>query len=634
MLNYDGNRFTASQNCSYYVDKECSQKPVVAYDTEVLISAYNVDREYQYIGVTNNNYLLKTTDVLHYLRQKAKAENDVDSYDLSNATFKISLTTTYSYKEGSTTYDITDTREYNNVPIGEIVKTDYHGIAVDSENGIRVTSFELPVVGKITKFKIEARKNENNLVSSPLQKILKDASKYEVETADTTDLEYNFNLFDFGEGTSSSPYIIKNNTHFANINYRLTRPEYLQKYTQTKIIVKTYRGQKTTTTQKGKITETDTQYFFKQNTSEISVATDGFAIAQTFNGVYDGGNNKISASIISVSALEERVTAKVPSGDSYSAVEFTKGAGVFKEIGQDAQIKNLKLAFNLAVDANLSQNIGADAALVGGLVFKNLGIVDGITVTSSSVSFASALKPSGTLAVAPVVGENKATARNLVTEADVDITNNITGVSQNFFYGGLVGFNNYKKATIRFVKSKNATGATSGHINITFRNNTNGAVGAAGVVICAEDSLVDMALNTKDITITANGASAYVGGVVLLGTSAQLFSCVNTAAIKSSSAAYAGGIANSFFNSSVDTIVGLGTVNGKIDKLFAAKMTFASSSTSPIAYTYSSYSPSGSFTLRKITKDQNITCKNNNKFQIQVKFASTTNFSADIVYIG
>lgn len=634
VLNYDGNRFTASQNCPYYVDKECSQKPVVAYDTEVLISAYNVGREYQYIGVTNNNYLLKTTDVLHYLRQKAKAENDVDSYDLSNATFKISLTTTYSYKEGSTTYDITDTREYNNVPIGEIVKTDYHGIAVDSENGIRVTSFELPVVGKITKFKIEARKNENNLVSSPLQKILKDASKYEVETAGTTAKEYNFNLFDFGEGTSSSPYIIKNNTHFANINYRLTRPEYLQKYTQTKIIVKTRRGIKTTTTQKGKITETDTQYFFKQNTSEISAATDGFAIAQTFNGVYDGGNNKISASIISVSALEERVTAKVPSGDSYSAVEFTKGAGVFKEIGQDAQIKNLKLAFNLAVDANLSQNIGADAALVGGLVFKNLGIVDGITVTSSSVSFASALKPSGTLAVAPVVGENKATARNLVTEADVDITNNITGVSQNFFYGGLVGFNNYKKATIRFVKSKNATGATSGHINITFRNNTNGAVGAAGVVICAEDSLVDMALNTKDITITANGASAYVGGVVLLGTSAQLFSCVNTAAIKSSSAAYAGGIANSFFNSSVDTIVGLGTVNGKIDKLFAARMTFASNSTSPIAYTYSSYSPSGSFTPKKITKDENIPCKNNNKFQIQVKFASTTNFSADIVYIG
>lgn len=641
VLNYDGNSFTAAQTCPYYADRKCSQKPVVAYGTEVLISSYNVDREYQYIGVINNNYLLKTTDILHYLRQKAKAENDVDSYDLSNATFKISITTKYSYKEGSASYDVTDTREYNNVPIGEIVKTDYHGIAVDSENGIRVTSFELPVVsgspekgGKITGFKIEARKNENNLVSSPLKKILKDASKYEFETKDTTTVDYKFDLFGFGEGTSSSPYTIENNTHFANMKYRLTRPAYLQKYTQTKSIVKTYRGQKTTTTQKGKIAETDTQYFFKQTISEIGVTTDGFAIAQTFNGVYDGGNNKISASITNFAALEESVTAKVPSGDSYSAVEFTKGAGVFKEIGQDAQIKNLKFAFNLNIDANLSQSIGADAALVGGLVFKNLGIVDGITVTSSNVSFASALKPSGTLAVAPIIGENKATARNLATEADVDITNNVTGVSQNFFYGGLVGFNNYRKATLRFVKSKNATGATSGHINITFRNNTNGAVGAAGVVICAEDSLVDMALNTKNITITANGASAYAGGVVLLGTSAQLFSCVNTAAIKSSSAAYAGGIANTFFNSSVDTIVGLGTVNGKIDKLFAAKMTFASSSTSPIAYTYSSYSPSGSFTLRKFSKDQNITCKNNAKYQIQVKFASTTNFSADIVYVG
>lgn len=614
----------AAQDCSYYIDETCETKDLIEKDTAIVgITAWNANSEYNFVGETDtsgtgiNGYYLKTEDVLRYARQK---END--NINLDDVTFKVSFTTTYKYNAGGAEYQITDSREYNNVPIGDASSEMLNGIALED---VRVTKFEFPVAGKITKIKIRARKSENNLAS--------DALKDSELGAKSVDM----NLFDLGDGTPSSPYIISTKAQFENIKYRLDKPAYLLNYYRDKTTKKTLRGSTTTTIEQKNIKETGTTYCFKQD-KDIAIDVSGFTISQTFNGTYDGNGKTMTVSVKGIENLAESeyVTTALPVSSGYENDQvFKKGAGLFKTVGENGTIKNLKLNFSTVVNSQFSQAIVASRAaendtgkaLVGGLVFKNLGLVDSITVVSSSVTFGSALQQSGALAVAPVIGENRKNANGLVSEADVAITNENKAGSQHFYYGGIVGFHN--AGTVQLARSKNASGS-SGNINVTFASNQNGTVAVGGIAITAT-SILDMAINTKNISVQANGANTFAGGIIALAVGANLYSCVNTADV---SAANAGGIAYAFYTANVNTLVGFGTVNNKVQNLFAKTMSFASSSTSgKYVYSYSTYKPTGSFNLVTISKNENIACYNHTAdYKIVVTVANNA-YSADIVQI-
>lgn len=622
VISYNGENAVTTKNSAFFVDKNCTKKETIENGTNVEGLSSLGDDEYQYIGEIDangmpiNGYYLKTQDILKCLVQKDAAEEDI-----SNVTFKVSFTTEYSYDSNGAHYAVTDKRDYNNVPIGELITEKFNGITVGTQ-GIRVTKFEFPIAGKIKNIEIRARKNENNLASASALKGSELGSKI-----------VDMNLFALGEGTEINPYVINTKAQFENMKYRLDKPTYLLSYNKSVTTVKTYNGKNTTTKNDATVKETSTTYYFKQ-TSDISTQLSGFAISQAFNGVYDGNGKTISVEVVGIENLEESeyVTAALPASSGYDDGQvFKKGAALFKTVGENGTIKNLKLNFSVTISSQFSQSIVAEKAagndtgkaLVSGLVFKNLGLVDAVSVSASSVTFNSALQQSGTLAVAPIVGENRKNANGLVSQANVSITNNNKSGSQNFYYGGLVGFHN--AGTMQFAKSSNSS-STAGNINVNFTSNQNGIVAVGGIAITAR-STIDMALNAKNISVVASGANTFAGGIVALGVSAKLYSCVNTADV---SASHAGGIAYAFYNTSVSTLVGLGTVNKKVQYLFAEKMSFASSSTSERVYSYSTYKPTGSFTLSTINGSANIICKDHPTYKIAVTVTSNT-YSADII---
>lgn len=610
-VGYNGDTVFAGKDSAYYIDEECTKKDLVENGRQVEVNTWNTGDYQQVNGVC----YLKSDDLQIFLSQ-----TDENKIILDDITFQVGFTVNYSYydKQG-VKYDITDKRIYKNVPIGQVSTKEFNGTAVD-ESGIRVTTFQFPVVGKISNVEIYVRRNENNLAS---EKALKS------ETLPKE--EFEMNLFERGDGTTENPYLISNDTCFKNMSYRLNKPAYLMNYHQTIQQTRTLGNQTTVGAETSKdISESETEYCFKQ-TENLELTFEGFVINDEFNGVFDGANKTISVNIEGLNEFEDdKIETKLP--DNYELSQtFNRGASVFKKIGESGLIKNIDLTFKTTINSTLLgsmydlDSMNYDNALIGGLVFSNLGKVDSVTLSSSTVVFESALKQSARLAVAPIVGVNKngATAKNLISVADVEIKNDNSGSGQYFYYGGIIGFNN---GTVQFAKSKNSS--DTGKINVEFSSNSNGIVAVGGIAITSNaGSKIDMAINSKSISVVCNGGSSYAGGVVLLAVNATLYSCVNTANI---AAKYAGGIAHAFYNAKVNTLVGLGTVNGTIQNLFAERMSFASTSSSSIVYSYSTYTPSGNFTLKTISKSQNIVCSGNQGYQIKVAVESGV-YSADIV---
>lgn len=626
-IKYDGNNILAMEDSPYYLDEDCALRYLVGNETLLKINTWNTGEYQEITSEKNTTCFIKTSDILKYL-----AQNEDSKDYISGVTFQIGFVASYSYESGGATFQNTETRIYKNVPIGEITSHEINGIAV-SKDGVRVTAFELPVVGKITNIEIRARKTKNNLVSNTLLSVPLSANSSEsLGKTELSKQEYLMDLFSLGDGTETNPYLISKNEEFENINYRLEKPDYLSEYYKRLKYKKVFNNQTTTgTAYDGDVKEEGAKYFFKQTEAlSFDIKDDGFKIKDNFNGIYDGNKKEVGIKIESLALLNESefVTTSLPVSSGYADDQiFKKGAGLFKQVGKNGIVKNINLNFSMNINSALKKSIATEKTLVGGLVFKNLGKVDSVTVVSSSVTFESALEQSAALAVAPVVGENRGNTANLVSTADVTIENKVqSSGSQHFYYGGIVGFHN--AGTLLLSKSQNVTNQTSGEISVSFTSNTNGTVAVGGIAITAR-ALIDMAINTKNISAAANGGSAFAGGVVCLGVGATLYSCVNTADVSST---YAGGIAYAFYNTNVSALVGLGTVNKSVQNLFAKTMSFASSSTSETVYTYSTYKPSGSFKLTTLSGSRNITCKNKSNYRIAVSVSSNV-YTADIIFI-
>lgn len=595
-LTFDNGEIFAAQDCEYYIDIDCESNFVV--DEGYAGTTWTEDSEYQLLR-EDTRYYVKTSDVSKYIMQNE---------DCDGVTFKVSFTTTYSYKENSFTYNVTENRVYQNVPIGNLTNiNEFNGYNVGA-SGLRITTFEFPVAGNISNIAIHARKSENNLVSKSL--------KGDETAAKTIAMD----LFSLGDGSESNPYIITSEQQFLNMAYRTQKPKYLLKYDRSGKSVRTGKGGQSQSTKiELKTIEEDGKYYFKQD-SALSIDVNGFAINEVFNGVYDGNGKSLTVNVASIDSLKESVNATLPTSNGFqSGNKFNKGAGLFKTVGENGTIKNVVLKFSTTIDSNFSAQIGVEKALIGGLVFQNLGNVDAITVQSSSVTVESALRQSGALAIAPVIGENRKNATNLVSTANVEISSSQNSASQHFYYGGLVGFHN--AGTILYAKNQNSSGSSSGSISVNFTsNNGTVCVGGIAIVACAK---IDVALNTKDISASITGGSAFAGGIVALAVGSTLYSCVNTANI---SATYAGGIAYAFYKVEVSTLVGLGTVNGAVDNLFAKTM--QSLNISGAVYTYSPYAPNG-ITPSYLTASTTIKCKDKSQYTIEVTLSKT--YSADII---
>ncbi len=529
---------TAKEDFVLFTDAAC-EKPISIAKGTLLDSLQSTSEgeywktEYAFADKAPYTIYLKTDEADRIYEQ------DYSEEQCQGVFFKVVTETSYSYtdpRDSRIKIDVTTERTYNNVPIGEKTTGEFNGIKID-ENGIYVTSFEPNVSGQIQKFTVQSRKGENNLLS-------------DIRPEQFTQTQ--FNLFgDYGEGNLEHPYIISSATEFENMKYRQVRQPYLKNYHEKRTTKRTNKNtgnsQPATTTESEVVEEEDSYYFVQQQDFELNAT--GFK--QTlFKGNYDGDNHKITIKLTGHDDLLAPVTGSVAvgtsSGGGKTEREFTKGGGLFEQLDANAEIKNLTIDFRYTFT---SSGLDKENVLIGGLVNTNYGKISGIKVISSQVTFNSKIPSS--LLLAPVVAQNNGTVEDVSSSANVNITNTFSGGVQNFYYSGLVGFNNSRTGAITFARN-------TGSISVNFVNNLNGSVNVGGVAISSvEQSSIQASLNSGNLTATCVNGSAVAGGVCVYCENSDFYHNVNTGTI---SAQHAGGVMFYFRGAKFGGLVAFGAV--------------------------------------------------------------------------
>lgn len=592
--------FTVLESTALYTDESLSVQVTMEDGVMLNVVNYDASQQYQQVIIGGETVYIPTKNVYHYLEKDETFEEDA-----LNVHFKVSLVTEYQYQDGAYIHTVRVTREYDNVPLGE-VQTQFGDFNV-SQEGIYVSSFEPNLIGTILEFKVQARKSQNNLLSEPLG----------LEQGQTAE----FNLFDLGDGSASNPYQIANMEQFENISYRYEKKEYHNAYKE-----KVYETRKSqysgvsevirNDTEFTEITDKESSYNFLQ-TQNLSTDVNGFVIGEKFIGSYDGGNYSLNVNITNLASLQQPIETRIASSAGSQSISFAQGAAVFKEVGEGSTVKNLNVSFNISFGSTLSGQLSTNSALVGGLALINNGTISNVNVTTSTVVFESAISSAGTLAVAPIIGINNKTVRQLTSQATVNISNAFNRSAQNFMYGGLVAFNNSTNGQI--LLSKN-----DGDISVSFTSNQNGFVMAGGIAISNVNAVVEMTINNADVNCASTRGSAYAGGVAVHSYGGSMYHSANTGNI---TATNAGGIAYSATSMRATGVVGMGKVNNGYNYLFARSATYTSDS--GVNYTYSSYNPSG-LTFIKITQDTEINCRSGG-YVLSIDFTSVEQYSVQII---
>lgn len=591
--------FTVLENTPLYVDEEASVVAALDDGVALEVNNYNAEAPYQEIVLGGETVYISTENVYHFLQQ-----DESFSQNMFNMHFKVTIVTEYSYDESYYTYSVRDTREYNNVPLGSL-QTQFGDYNV-AEEGIYVSSFEPNLIGTIVEFSVQARKSQNNMLSSPLE----------------LSGEMQFDLFELGDGSESNPYQIANMQQFENISYRYEKQSYHNTYNRKLYVERRsrYSGSTeivTNETSFTQITDDEGIYNFLQ-TQNLEMDVQGFVISQPFVGNYDGGGNTIDVTTSALSTLDTPITARISSSTGSQDVSFEQGAAVFKEIGAGSVVENLSISFGLTFNQTLAAQLGSGSALVGGLVLSNNGTVSSVEVTSSSVVFASAMTSAGTLAVAPIVAENRQVAREISSQADVSITNSFSRSAQNFMYGALVGFNNTTNGQILLAQN-------DGNISARFTNNQNGVVMASGIAISNVNAIIEMSVNNGDVTSVSTRGSAYAAGVTVHSYGGSIYHSANTGDIM---AANAGGIIYNGAGVRSTGTVAMGRVNQAYNNLFASSATYTTDSGTN--YTYAGYNPTLGLTYVRITTNTDINCRSSG-YVLRVLYTSVENYSVQIV---
>lgn len=607
--------YKAAKDCAYYIDENCTSPVSVPKATMLSVQNFNSALSYQEVSYLGGATIyLKTTDILHYLTQDERYFENVDKQKIR---FKVSFTTMFVLNEGTMTYATTAERQHDNIPFGRLSYSPFNGIPVD-ERGIYVTSFEPTMSGTISNFSVQVRKSENNLLSKSLERY-----------AGAKKGEFEFNLFGSGSGDASGkygmgPYQITNEAQLANITYRSVKKDYHLSYKE-KVIIRWRQGNGGGYIRNDmsfkEVVESDKVFYFEQASNLDVTVTDGFYIDQPFVGSYNGNNYAIKVTIASIENLNSPIQSRIATavGEGSSAVEFTRGAALFKEIGKGGKLSNINVDFDFTLSQSMSSKIGTGEALVGGLVLQNGGEMSSITVRSSAVKFDYRIMAGGKLAISPLIGENKGVANSLASRANVKISNTFTTGAQNFYYGGIIGFNNSVAGKVQGAENQ-------GEMDINFSSNRNGTVMAGGVMLSAFNSSVEMAFNNNaSVKAVSKNGTAFAAGCIVHAYNSSVYSSVNTGEIIADNA---GGIMFNMLGAQIGTLVGMGKVNGRIDSLLAKSGTVNSAGK---CYIYGSYNPPSTITsnYERITSDKTITCKDN-VHKIVITYSSLTSYSVEI----
>ena len=309
----------------------------------------------------------------------------------------------------------------------------------------------------------------------------------------------NFDLFASGQGTESNPYLISNEQQFANIQYRMSKPDYLGSYVENGLTVNP---------------EVIAKKFYFRITQDITISEDlvGCLLSGEFNGEIDGQHHLITYAASGVTEMSYQKVVDV--GHVKSAVSggtsttFKNGVALFEKIGSQGVIKNLKLDVTYR-NVQINRN-----AMMAGLAVFNNGVVQDVDLVGyRSGFFAYAGGSKLIMSYAGIVAINE-TITAVIENCSV-LTNMIfddNGNQQLIFAAGIC-FQNEAAIDGCVAGADNKTN----QLRVTCQVKTD-TIQVAGIAITVTTSgLVANCANYMNISVIAapdeNFNIAYIGGI-------------------------------------------------------------------------------------------------------------------------
>ncbi len=347
-----------------------------------------------------------------------------------------------------------------------------------------------------------------------------------LESEELDSEQVDFGLFESGEGTQNDQYIIKTAEQFKNIIYRMSKDEYLNKYTQQADSAEGYVSG----------TETD-KYYFKiaDDSEEIDLHDiEGILFEGTFNGELDG-NNQTLKYVSSKTEELARTGGDITIASKDTAVKlstqittltYTQGSALFGAIGNNGVIKDLNLSIKFGKEGSGEFVKISNHALISGLAITNSGTVQNVNLTSFENKFygdtgaggdsRTAMAYSGVVSINS--GNAKITGCSVKTSIEIDDNNS----AQLIFVGGIV-YTNYASVTSCTAgkqREESEPEPNVDKIQVTFKKSF-GAMQLSGIAVTngSEATLSDCT-NNMDIVIVVpdeNSLQCYVAGIACLG---------------------------------------------------------------------------------------------------------------------
>lgn len=292
-----------------------------------------------------------------------------------------------------------------------------------------------------------------------------------------------FDLFNSGDGTEENPYAITNAEQFKNMQYRLTKPSYLNTYLLND----------------AEVTDVSTRFYFSLESDIYNLSFDGVLFEGAFQGVLNGNghilsytSNAIQTTNITSQTTNAGLIPRLNTEDD--GITYNIGLSLFETVS--GYINNLQIIANYTSTSVLTEN-----ALFAGLAIANgaEGNITDVTIRgmTSDVAVYNGTERQTVATYAGLVGFNNGRILRGSVAGDIVVSDENTSGVQNIFVGGIAytSLGNIESATLR------------GHISLDLQNSGGGQHQVAGIAITS------MGMLTIEDNFTSQSASVTVGGV-------------------------------------------------------------------------------------------------------------------------
>lgn len=375
------------------------------------------------------------------------------------------------------------------------------------------TSFKPTIISSKICLKIRIKLGSTNIQSAELEYVDDNGQNY-----------VSFDLFESGEGTKETPYMISTAEEFLNIAKRMDKDAALKTFSQ--------NG--------AEYTEDGVYYFKLQNDIDLTnVATvqasevdaksansqiSGFVFAGDFDGVLEGNNYTITYSSKGVSALSgDGITISdgnvLSPNTSASSFTYRYGTSLFENLLSNSSISNLNIKVSYGNTDGSSTNNVTYNSLVAGLAISNAGKLDNVNLVGFENNFIG--KGSGKdqliMVYSGLVSINTTGASITNCGVKTNMSVNDGGTAQFIFVSG-IAFTNYGTIETCEVGINNTT---KYKIEIVSQATTN-TIQVAGVAVTnTSGATIKECTNYSHIRIenvaSTNYNVVYVAGIVDLG---------------------------------------------------------------------------------------------------------------------